>query len=130
MILRPARDGAENGADMSYKKIGKQTVRFSEKPCILSLIHIYGLEPTIIPADIQENLPAIGGMNETVMFLALKKAKAVESLILSGDKIIAPGSVIIAADTVVYKDRIMGKPSNFQDAYKMLTCLLYTSRCV
>ena len=42
MILRPARDGAENGADMSYKKIGKQTVRFSEKPCITGRGNVVG----------------------------------------------------------------------------------------
>ena len=100
----------------------KNYVLASSSPRRIEMMRDHGLEPTIIPADIQENLPAIGGMNETVMFLALKKAKAVESLILSGDKIIAPGSVIIAADTVAYKDRIMGKPS-FQDAYKMLTAL-------
>ena len=101
----------------------KNYVLASSSPRRIEMMRAHGLEPTIIPADIEENIPAIGGMNETVMFLALKKAKAVEALILSGDKIITPGSVIIAADTVVYKDRIMGKPSNFQDAYKMLTAL-------
>ena len=59
-------------------------------------------------------------MKETVMFLALKKAKAVEN---SGDSRITDGSIIIAADTVVYKDEIMGKPKDFDDGFRMLSAL-------
>ena len=43
LVIDPApRDSAENGADMSYKKIGKQTVRFSEKPCITGHGNVVG----------------------------------------------------------------------------------------
>lgn len=95
----------------------------SGSPRRIEMMHSHGIFPIICPADIDENLPAIGGMKETVMFLALKKAKAVEN---SGDCRIKDGSIIIAADTVVYKDKIMGKPADFDDAFQMLSELRNT----
>lgn len=95
----------------------------SGSPRRIEMMRAHGLEPVIVPADIEENLPVISGMEETVMFLALKKAKAVEALHLKGDTRISRGSVIIAADTVVYKDKIMGKPVDFEDAFQMLCSL-------
>ena len=61
----------------------------------------------------------VGGMNETVMFLALKKAKAVETSIDNSQD----GSIIIAADTIVYKDEPMGKPLDKEDCFRMLSAL-------
>jgi len=58
-------------------------------------------------------------MCETAMFLALKKAQAVEAEYFAegGD----PGPIIIAADTIVYKDgEIMGKPEDAADGFRML----------
>ena len=92
----------------------------SGSPRLIEMMRAHGLDPIICPAEIDENLPAIGGMKETVMFLALKKAKAVEN---SGDSRITDGSIIIAADTVVYKDEIMGKPKDFDDGFRMLSAL-------
>lgn len=90
----------------------------SGSPRRIEMMQAHGISPAVCPADIEENLPIIGGMKETTMFLALKKAKAVENC---GDPRITPGSIIIAADTVVYKDKIMGKPVDFDDAFAMLT---------
>lgn len=94
----------------------KNFVLASASPRRIDMMRSHGLEPIVCPADIEENLPLVGGMKETVMFLALKKAKTVESL--NAD--IPKGSIIIAADTVVYKDEIMGKPVDFEDGFNML----------
>ena len=101
---------------MSSRKL----ILASGSPRRIEMMRAHGLDPIICPAEIDENLPAIGGMKETVMFLALKKAKAVEN---SGDSRITDGSIIIAADTVVYKDEIMGKPKDFDDGFRMLSAL-------
>ena len=86
-----------------------------------------GYEPIVCPADIEENLPLVDGMKETVMFLALKKAKAVESQLLNEESNQSiKGSIIIAADTVVYKDEIMGKPIDREDGFNMLSKLRNT----
>ena len=101
---------------------GKNFVLASASPRRIEMMRSHGLEPIVCPADIEENLPLVDGMKETVMFLALKKAKAVES----SNANIPKGSIIIAADTVVYKDEIMGKPVDFEDGFNMLSKLRNT----
>ena len=102
--------------------IEKKFVLASASPRRIDIMRSHGIDPLICPADIEENLPLVDGMTDTVMFLALKKAKAVES----SNTDIQPGSIIIAADTVVYKDKIMGKPEDYDDAFKMLSQLRNT----
>ncbi len=110
----------------------------SGSPRRIEMMRRHGIEPVICPADIEENIPPECGMRQTVMFLALKKAKAVEAKYLSADTLLERGShaethvksraesgaarppIIIAADTIVYKDEIMGKPGDRAEAYKML----------
>ena len=100
----------------------KNFVLASASPRRIEMMRSHGLEPIVCPADIEENLPLVDDMKETVMFLALKKAKAVES----SNANIPKGSIIIAADTVVYKDEIMGKPIDFEDGFNMLSKLRNT----
>ena len=76
--------------------------------------------PIVLPAEIDENIPPEHGMCQTVMFLALKKAKAVEAEYLASD---GKAPIIIAADTIVYKDEIMGKPEDREDAFRMISSL-------
>ena len=102
----------------------KKIVLASGSPRRIEMIRTRGIEPLVMPADIEENIPQVHGMCETVMFLALKKAQDV-ALRLSSlpDCLEKPeeGSIIIAADTIVYKDgEIMGKPADRDDAYRML----------
>ena len=119
----------------------------SGSPRRIEMMHAHGYDPIICPADIDENIPLHHGMKETVMFLALKKARAAEAKLLSGQcedesslsegKLPCDGkaasmqtpsespsaSIIIAADTIVYKDEIMGKPKDKNDARRILMSL-------
>lgn len=128
----------------------------SGSPRRIEMMKAHGIEPLIMPASIEENIPPKHDMCETVMFLALKKAKAVESEYLSAhtantdtdadtdteaaslsavsshiDDVHLPNAdekcsakpIILAADTVVYKDEIMGKPKDRNDAFRMLSSL-------
>ena len=61
------------------------------------------------------------------MFLALKKALDVESRCTFPDD---EGKLIIAADTIVYKDGILGKPLDREDAFAMLSRIKNTSHQV
>lgn len=105
----------------------KRYILASGSPRRIEMMKSRGLNPIVCPADIAENEPAIGGMEETVMFLALKKAKAVEQ---SNNPEISRKSIIIAADTVVYKDEIMGKPKDFEEGLRMLCRLRKTCHYV
>lgn len=109
------------GSSCCLKK--QNIVLASGSPRRIEMMRAHGIEPMVMPAHIEENLPAIHGMCETVMFLALKKAQHVAGQLSSmpGNADAAEGSIIIAADTIVYKDgEIMGKPADRQDAYRML----------
>lgn len=113
----------------------------SGSPRRIEMMRLHGIEPLIMPASIEENIPSKHGMCETVMFLALKKAKAAENEYLTVQKALLPiddsnlsndtkllndteqRPVILAADTIVYKGEIMGKPQNREDAFRMLSSL-------
>ena len=121
----------------------------SGSPRRIEMMHSHGYDPIICPADIDENIPLHHGMKETVMFLALKKAQSVLEMCKNGSVSLhanlesaksykvseSPESpellnrdesksiVIIGSDTIVYKDEIMGKPEDKDDAFRMLSAL-------
>ena len=80
-----------------------------------------GLDPVIIPAGIVENLPFPMEAEAAVMYLALKKALSVEAGLNPPREPDAP--VILAADTVVYHQKIIGKPKNKEEAFAVLSAL-------
>lgn len=92
----------------------------SGSPRRIEMMKKHGISPIVHPAEIDENMPPEHGMCQTVMFLALKKAKAVEAEYLASD---GKAPIIIAADTIVYKDEIMGKPEDREDAFRMISTL-------
>lgn len=110
----------KNPGSSHYLK-DKKIILASGSPRRIEMMHAQGIEPMIMPADIEENLPEIHGMSETVMFLALKKAQDVASRLSLQQEHPQAGSIIISADTIVYKDgEIMGKPADRDDAFRML----------
>ena len=93
----------------------------SGSPRHIEMMRAHGIEPLVMPADIEENIPKVHGMCETVMFLALKKVQDVAGRLSSLADCTEEGSIIVAADTIVYKDgEIMGKPADRADAFRML----------
>lgn len=132
----------------------------SSSPRRIEMMLNNGINPIIIPADVDETIPPNMAPEEAVMYLSLKKALYVENTLLGnvsteGDmtknvstKNISTESVrtknistesistgiseesadfrrdgiyIIAADTVVCKDRIIGKPADRQEAFQILS---------
>lgn len=93
----------------------------SSSPRRIDLLRKNGFQPLIIKPDVDETLPYDMGMEESVLFLAMKKALYVESLLV-GKELESP-SLIIAADTIVYSDRIIGKPESREEAYDILAGL-------
>jgi len=79
----------------------------------------HGISPIVIPADIDEIIPIGLEVNEAVMYLALEKAKKV-----TNDPRVPINAWVVAADTVVYKDRVVvGKPADANDAFDTLKFL-------
>lgn len=104
----------------------KKIILASASPRRIEMMRAHGYAPIIRPADIDETLPAGISMADAVMFLALKKALAINEQIRPEEE----GSLIIAADTVVYKDGILGKPKDRADAFAMLSKIKNTGHQV
>lgn len=101
----------------------RKIILASSSPRRIDMMKKHGYHPQIQPADIDEQLPDGISARDAVMFLALKKALFVE-------KTAEKGSIIIAADTVVYKDGILGKPADREEAFSMLTKIKNTGHQV
>lgn len=94
----------------------KKIILASESPRRQSLLHQMGIDFTISPANITEDLSISASPEQLVRSIALQKARYVLSSLEEG--------VVIAADTVVCREgRVMGKPIDRDDAYAMLSQL-------
>lgn len=90
----------------------------SGSPRRLEILKKHGIEPVVMPQDTDESLPDGIGMTEAVEMLASRKARACYESVR--DDPAYKGSVILGADTIVWKDEIMGKPADREDAWRML----------
>ena len=117
----------------------KKIILASKSPRRLEILRAHGFEPIVIPSNTEEILPEEIGMEDAVKLLAYQKAEAcfncIEKAMRSnnadkGGLLRLPNSpitadmikdfIIIGADTIVYKDEIMGKPADESDAFRML----------
>ena len=89
----------------------------SASPRRHELLTAAGIPHTVKTADTDESLPDGIAPEEAVQLLSAKKAAAVAPLVPAG-------SLVLAADTVVALDKkILGKPRDEADAYRMLHLL-------
>ena len=103
----------------------KEIILASGSPRRIEIMEREGCHPIVCPADVDETLPQGIEPEDAVMYLALKKALAVEA-----EHPEFAGKTLIAADTVVYKERILGKPADLEDARDMIRSIRNTSHQV
>jgi septum formation protein len=104
----------------------------SASPRRLEILEKHGIEPITMPQDTDESLPDGMGMTESVEMLAAQKARSCFESISADPALLEKyaGHVIIGADTIVWKDEIMGKPEDRADAFRMLDKIRGTSHYV
>ncbi len=90
----------------------------SKSPRRIEILHKHGIDAAIMPTDTDETLPEGIGMNAAVEMLAKRKAEACYKAVKDDPK--WSGHIIIGADTIVWKNELMGKPVDHEDAYRML----------
>jgi len=101
----------------------------SGSPRRKEILETVGAEFEIITSDIEEVVRENERPETVVRALAFEKGFDVS-------KQVEEGCIVIAADTIVYKDTILGKPKDGQDAFDMLASLrgqvhkVYTGICV
>ena len=90
----------------------------SQSPRRRELLARTGLEFDVIPSDVNEKITK-EVPSDVVMELAHQKAENVYAKITDSDDY-----TVIGSDTiVVYRDEILGKPADKQEAYDMLSML-------
>lgn len=90
----------------------------SKSPRRIEILHKHGIDAAIMPTDTDETLPEGIGMNDAVEMLAKRKAEACYEAVKDDPK--WAGHIIIGADTIVWKNELMGKPAHHDDAFRML----------
>ena len=100
----------------------------SASPRRVEILNRHGIEPVILPQDTDESLPEGIGMTEAVERLSSAKARACYDAVK--DDPAYEGFVILGADTIVWKDEIMGKPEDKTDAWRMLDKIRGTNHYV
>lgn len=87
----------------------------SKSPRRSEILRNAGIDFTVRVADADETIPDGTKPEDAVVFLAARKALAVER---------AEDETVLGADTiVVLDDKILGKPKDREDAYNMIKCL-------
>lgn len=98
--------------NMDLKKI----ILASGSPRRKQLLQQMGLDFVCSPANITEDLSFSASPQELTRTIALQKAQQVANGLKEG--------IVIAADTVVtWAGNVMGKPTNKEEAYSMISCL-------
>ncbi len=100
----------------------KKIVLASSSPRRIEMLEKY-VDIIIYPPSIKEKTNSFELPQTTVMKTAFQKALDVYSKCQER-------ALIIAADTIVFSDRIMGKPKDEADAYEMLKLLSGKTHCV
>ncbi len=107
----------------------KKIILASQSPRRIEMLRRYLKDLIIYTPDIKETVNNFDLPQTTVMKIALKKALKIN------DSCEEKG-IIIAADTVVYMDKIMGKPKDYTEGFEMLKSLsgklhkVYTGICI
>ena len=66
-------------ADVSPTSVGRSLILASGSPRRIEMMQAHGYDPLVLPAEIEENVPLHHSMTDTVTYLALKKARDVET---------------------------------------------------
>lgn len=100
----------------------------SKSPRRLDILNKHGIYPIIAFQEVDEIISSDMDFCEVVKALSLKKALAATKL--DSIRTLKGFFLLIASDTVVYKDEIMGKPVDKNDAIRMLRKIRNTNHQV
>lgn len=94
----------------------------SGSPRRIEMLQDRGITPTVMIPEVDESVRLSLSPRQLVMCLALKKALAAEAELKEKGRPLGD-SLLIAADTVVYSNRVIGKPGSEQEAFDILWSL-------
>lgn len=107
----------------------RKIILASQSPRRIEMLSSYVKELSVYVPDTEETVDENDMPETTVMKIALEKALKVADFCTEK-------GIIIAADTVVYLNKIMGKPKDYYDGFEMLKILsgkrhsVFTGVCI
>ncbi|MBP1924945.1 septum formation protein [Sedimentibacter acidaminivorans] len=107
----------------------KKIILASKSPRRIEMLSKYFKDIKVYSSEVQEIVNPNDKPQTTVMKIAFEKASA-------GLKLCDEHGIIIAADTIVYMDEVMGKPNNIEEGFQMLKDLsgkkhsVFTGICI
>ncbi len=107
----------------------RKIILASQSPRRIEMLSSYVKELSVYAPDTEETVDENDLPETTVMKIALEKALKVADLCTEK-------GIIIAADTIVYLNKIMGKPKDYYDGFEMLKILsgkrhsVFTGVCI
>lgn len=108
----------------SAVKLPRTIYLASASPRRRELLSGYPFELIVTPGDTDETVPPDWQPSKVVESLAHRKAVAVRDRLAAEGTLFSEGTFIVGADTVVAVDQlILGKPSDTEDAVRMLGLL-------
>lgn len=111
--------------------MSKKIILASASPRRISMLKNHGYDAVVRPSKIEEIVDNSLSMEDIVISLAYQKASSVlEELSINEPNLLEEYHYLIAADTIVYKDQLMGKPADKEDGFKMLSKLRDTNHFV
>ncbi|MBP7176203.1 MAG: septum formation inhibitor Maf [Thermoclostridium sp.] len=97
----------------------KELILASQSPRRKMLLEQVGIPFTVLPSDVDETIDHNQQPAEIVQILSVKKAESVVHQLPEGSS-----AVVLAADTiVVLQGKVLGKPADRDDAFRMLQML-------
>ena len=99
----------------------KNIILASQSPRRKDILEKFQVKFQIIPSTIEEEYDIFDDPLEVVTKLALDKARDVAKKVTSKD-------LILAADTIVYYESILGKPKSRLDAFNTIKRLSYSGQ--
>ncbi|MDO8928635.1 MAG: Maf-like protein [Bacteroidota bacterium] len=105
---------SHGGVGGGFLERGYEIILASKSPRRQQLLSDLGLKFSVQSMDIPENFPEGLGMNEVPVYLAELKAEAFRP-------ILKDNQLVITADTIVWLDgKVLNKPSDYADGFRML----------
>ena len=103
-----------------------QTLPFilaSASPRRKEILEAHGHSPIVIPADVDEDIYDEGNFTPSELTIRLADLKACTIIDKLNPNDWPLGCIILGVDTIVYKDRVIGKPVDENDALNILRSL-------
>ncbi len=101
----------------------KQIILASKSPRRHELLKQIGIKHQLADSHFDESSVEMDSPEKTAAVLAVNKARKIARL--------NPDDLVIGADTlVIFQDKILGKPRDYEEAYHMLSNLSGQTHCV